>query len=371
VSRTLVVSDLHLGSHTKRDVLREPVALDALIRALGQADRLVLLGDLLELRHGPEGAAVAVAQEPLRRIGAGLGPEGEVVYVPGNHDYQVLVGWFERCARAAADGDPGGLNRPAPLGLETRVEPVGEETLGRLAALMSPARLTVRYPGLWLREDVYATHGHYLDVHMTMPTLERLGAGMMSRIAARPADQLRSAEDYEAVLAPIYAWIHAMAQRIPPERGGNLHGGSVRGWRALTGPGRRGLRRRAMAAGFPALVAALNRAGLGPLRAELSGAALRNSGLRAMEAVATRLGVVAPYLIFGHTHRAGPLAGDDRLPWRLAGGGELINTGCWVQEPSFAGPDPSTSPYRVGFAVWLDDASPSSPPRLVNLLDEA
>jgi hypothetical protein len=347
------------------------VALDGLIRALEGADRLVLLGDLLELRHGPEGAAVAAAEEPLRRIGAALGAAREVVYVPGNHDHHVLAGWFERRARAAADGAPDGTRRPAGLGLEMAVDFVPEETLGRLAAFLSPARLTMSYPGLWLREDVYATHGHYLDVHMTMPTLERLGAGVMSRIAGRPQDGLRAPDDYEAVLVPIYAWIHAMAQRMAPEHGGNLHGGSVRGWRALTGPGRRGVRRRAMAAGFPALVAALNRAGLGPLQAELSGAALRRSGLRAMETVATRLGVGAPYVIFGHTHRAGPLPADDRREWRLGSGGELVNAGCWVQEPSFTGPDPVRSPYRVGFAVWVDEADPSAPPRLVNLLDDA
>jgi hypothetical protein len=352
-------------------VLREPVALDGLIRAVERADRLVLLGDLLELRHGPEGEAVAVAEQPLRRIGAALGAGGEVIYVPGNHDHHVLAGWFDRRVQAAVDGDPDGAQRPAPLTLEAPVDPVPAETLGRLGALLAPARFTVRYPGVWLREDVYATHGHYLDVHMTMPTLERLGAGVMTRITGHPQDSLAAPEDYEAVLAPIYAWIHAMAQRIEPARSGNLHGGSVRGWHALTGPGRRGLRRRAMAAGFPVLVAALNRAGLGPLRAELSGPTLRVSGLRAMETVTMRLGVTAPYLIFGHTHRAGPLTHDDLMEWRRAGGGQLINTGCWVQEPSFTGSDPGRSPYRVGFAVWVDDAQPETAPRLVNLLDDA
>jgi hypothetical protein len=351
-------------------VLREPAALEALTRAVREADRLILLGDLLELRHGPAGDALAVAEGPLRQLGEALGPEREVVMLPGNHDYEVLTGWFDRRAGRARDNGRvagGATGSPAPLGLQTEVCSVPEEILGRLAALMAPARVRVSYPGIWLRDDVYATHGHYADVHTTMPTIERLGAGVMTRIAGRPADQFRTAEDYEAVLAPIYAWIHATAQRIPPERSGNLHGGSVRGWGALTGPGRRGLRRRAMAAGFPLLVAGLNRAGVGPLRPELSGPALRRAGLRGMEAVATRLGILAPYVIFGHTHRAGPLPGDDSSEWRLPGGGQMINTGCWVQEPSFTGPEPSRSPYRVGFAVWVEDAP--APPRLVNLLD--
>ena len=307
---------------------------------------------------------MAAAAEPLRRIGTALGADREVIYLPGNHDHHLLAGWFARRARAAA-GDGGG-GRPAALGLDAEPEPVPEETLGQLGALLAPARFTVRYPGVWLREDVFATHGHYLDVHLTIPTLERLGAGLMGRIAGHPAPALHTPDDYEAVLAPIYAWIHAMAQRLAPERSGNLHGGSVRGWRALTGSGRHGLRNRAMAAGFPVLVAVLNRAGIGPLRAELSSPALRRAGLRAMEAVAAQLGVAAPHVIFGHTHRAGPLPDDDRLEWGTAGGAQLMNTGCWVQEPSFTGSDPSRSPYRVGFAVWVDE---SGPPRLVNLLD--
>ncbi len=157
-----------------------------------------------------------------------------------------------------------------------------------------------------------------------------------------------------------------MAQRIDPARGGSLHGGSVRGWHALTGPGRRGLRRRSAALAFPVVVAALNRAGLGPLRAELSGPALRRAGLRGIEEASARLGVAAEHVIFGHTHRAGPLPGDDPGEWTTAAGTSLTNSGCWVQEPAFTAADPGRSPYRVGFAVWVGE---SGPPELVNLLD--
>ena len=63
---------------------------------------------------------------------------------------------------------------------------------------------------------MYATHGHYADLHLTMPTLERLAAGVMARIARLPTDGPSSSDDYEAALAPIYAWIHALAQRLAP-----------------------------------------------------------------------------------------------------------------------------------------------------------
>ena len=79
----------------------------------------------------------------------------------------------------------------------------------------------------------------------------------------------------------------------------------------------------------------------------------------------TRLGIDARHVIFGHTHRAGPLDGDLRDEWGAPSGPRLINTGCWVHEPTFLGPRPQ-SPYRVGFAVALDD---DEPPRLLNLLD--
>jgi hypothetical protein len=317
----------------------------------------VLLGDVLELRHGPLRDALAVAQGPLTELGAAVRSDCEIVITPGNHDHDLLDPWFERRSRRGA---------PAALSLETAADHRRGEPLATLAGWLGADRVRVSYPGVWLRGDVYATHGHYADAHLTMPTLERLAAGVMTRIVGLGPEGPLSIEDYEAVLSPIYAWIHALAQRLEPQRGGHLHGGSVRGWRALSGPERRGLRRRAMAAGYPAAILGLNRLGLGPLRAELSGAALRRAGLRGIEEVVTRLGVSASYVIFGHTHRAGPLTADDASEWRTATGAQLVNTGCWIQEPSFLGSDPGRSPYRVGFAVWVGD---DGPPELVNLLD--
>jgi hypothetical protein len=158
-----------------------------------------------------------------------------------------------------------------------------------------------------------------------------------------------------------------VAQGAAPGRGRGLQSGSVQGWQALTGPrGGRGIRGRAIAAAYPLVIAALNRAGLGPLRAEVSGPALRRSGLRGMSEVCSRLGVSAAYVIFGHTHRAGPLPGNDPAEWVTARGSRLINSGCWIHEPAFMGPDASHSPYRTGFCVVVDD---DGPPRLVNLLD--
>jgi hypothetical protein len=219
-------------------------------------------------------------------------------------------------------------------------------------------------------------HGHYGDRHTTVPMLERLGAGAMALVVREPSGGPQCAEDYEAVLAPIYAWIHAIAQHgghnsVPPTP--SSHGASAQAWRALSGArargGRRRLtaaRRRALIASFPALVASLNRLRLGPLRSDVSGPELRRASLRAFAEVVQRLEVDARWVVFGHTHRAGPLAGDDRGEWVTGGGLELLNTGSWVHEPAFLGRDPGSSPYRAGFAVLISD---DGAPELVNLLD--
>jgi hypothetical protein len=340
-------------------VLRRGRPRARLIDALAPGDRLVLLGDVLELRHGPFREALRAAAEPLGELGAALGADGEVVITAGNHDHHLVAGWAERRALVA---------EPPLLGLESAVERVAGEAVDEVAELLGPARVRVAYPGVWLRPDVYAVHGHYLDLHLTVPTMERLGAGLMRRVVDLDGAGPRRADDYETVLGPLYAWIHAVAQRADPARSHTLHGGSVRGWNALTGPGRRTLRGRAIATAWPGAVALLNRARLGPFRPEISGPELRRAGLRAMSEVVGRLGAETGWVLFGHTHRAGPLPGDDPAEWSTPAGTRLVNTGSWVDEPSFLGPDPARSPYRAGFAVWVDP-EPGTPPRLVNLLD--
>jgi hypothetical protein len=221
---------------------------------------------------------------------------------------------------------------------------------------------------------VWATHGHYLDVHTTIPMFERLGAGAMARLLGKPATAAASSEDYETVLGPIYAWLHATAQHGTPARNrsradgsGSGEGASARLWAQLRqGVRRGGWRRWGLKIVFPMFVFAANRAGLCPVRAEIDGAALRRAPLRALGEVVGRLGVDAEYVIFGHSHRAGPLPGDDLAEWRAPSGARLLNVGSWVDEPGFLGSTPARSPYRFGFAARITD---DGPPELVNLLD--
>ena len=86
----------------------------------------------------------------------------------------------------------------------------------QLAQCATPARVSVAYPGFWVSPDVYAIHGHYLDCHLTVPTLERLSVAAMSRVLGRPAASFSCVEDYEAVGAPVFAWRDAVAREARP-----------------------------------------------------------------------------------------------------------------------------------------------------------
>ena len=358
--RTLVISDLHLGVRTGADVLARPEALDVLCSRLNGVDRLVLLGDTLELRHGPARGALARAEPVMRAIGDALGSAGQVVIVAGNHDHALAAGWLDWRGRR---------DEPEPLSLDERVAPQHASWIvKRLAGWLAPATVEVAYPGLWLRDDIYATHGHYLDVHCVIPTLEVLSGRAMARMVGAVPQQA-TPDDYEAVLAPMYAWIQSSAQRAALQRRSAGGGTAIGVWRALEGSdGARTLKRAALRGGFRATVAIANRAGFGPLEPVLSGPGLRQAGLAGFAEVAGRLGLKPKHLVFGHTHRTGMLERDSPGEWRTPSGARLHNTGCWVFETHFMGSLPrGASPYWPGGAIAVDD---EGPPRVERLLGE-
>jgi hypothetical protein len=360
--RTLVVSDLHLGGRTGVDVLRDPVAREPLLAELARTSRLVLLGDTLELRHGPAREALARARPALEAIGAALPAGAEVVLVPGNHDHALAAPWLD--ARAQR-----------PLGFETRVKPGTASALARQVAgwLGGAAEhnvgVEVAYPGVWLRPDIYAMHGHYLDPHGTVPTFERLAAGAMSRIVGTVPGVGGGAvtEDYERVLAPLYAWITSAAQRAAKEGLGAGAGRAGKAYELLQGDGHQPVRARLLTAVFPLGIRGLNLLGIGPVRSDLSGDALRRNALDAIGEVVSRLDIEAEHVIFGHSHRAGPLQGDDVTEWRTPSGAWLHNSGSWVHEPVFTQAAGTASPYWPGGAILVED---TGAPQLLRLLAE-
>lgn len=350
--RTLVVSDLHLGKKERTDLLRRPDLRAPLLEALSDVDRLVILGDGLELREAAHRDAMEIAAPFFADVGAALGPDKELILLAGNHDHGIAAGWID----ARLQSEPSGF-----LGLEQRFEPTEAGPLAqRLAEAARPTRLRLAYPGLWLRDDVYAFHGHYADVHATVPTFERLAAGTMARYVAKLPPHGATADDYEAVLSPLYAWLHALTQRADHTVVSVGGSASASTYAKLTGPRRP--RTLALKAGYRAAVLALNGAGLGPLEASLSPTALRRGYLRGIREVIDRLDLRAPHVIWGHSHRSGPWPGDDPAEW-----GGILNTGSWVYQPHFLSPEPNRSPYWPGTAVIVEDAGP---PRLVRLLGD-
>ena len=78
----------------------------------------------------------------------------------------------------------------------------------------------------------------------------------------------------------------------------------------------------------------------------------------AMGEVAARLGLGDAYVIFGHTHRAGPLPGDREQEWRGRSAARLINAGSWAYTPVFLTKTVGESPYWPGRCVLLEDSGP-------------
>ncbi len=343
---TLVISDLHLGSRRHRDVLALAGTRAPLLHLASEMQRVVLLGDVLELLDIGTGEAVEVARPLLEGLGAALGPAGRIVLTGGNHDLALFAGPI---AGAVDDGS---------LALDARIDPSADRWLSAFAELLAPAQLEIRYPGVWLRDDLYATHGHYLDRHIAFsPTLEdglppaargALGA-LRAALGAPPGDVATPAE-YERALAPLYgAFIAAR----------NL---SASTW--LPGPA--SARSSALA---DLAIPLAGRLGLGdalaPLGAGALGLQLRRTGLRAMAEVVDRLAIDAAHVIFGHIHLAGPLPGDRLERWVTPGGTALHNSGSWVYEPALLAGSGAESPYWPGCALVVDAEGPPRPERLL------
>jgi predicted phosphodiesterase len=352
--RTAVISDLHLGAHNDADMLRRPGALERLIAALEGADRLVLLGDTLELRERP----VAALLELVRPLFEALAPTlagKSVTLVPGNHDHQLGQPWLARAQLAGR-----------PLGSENEWTVTVDETdgpAGVLASWLPRSEVTLAYPGVRLEDGTYATHGHYLDLYLTVPRVESIAASVVARLGGRTAD-CTSADDFEAVVAPIYGFHAGMAEGAS---GAALARGATVSrsvWRRATGDGRVG-RVLVGRVTIPAAVATLNRLKIGPFSATLSGEELRRAGLLAMGRVAETLAPDAEHVLFGHTHRAGPLPGDDWAEWSTLSGKRLWNSGNWYLESTFVGGMAERSPYWPGTIVWLE---PGRAPRIENAL---
>lgn len=354
---TAIVSDLHLGTVSGADLARRPAVRKRLCEAVSEADRVVVLGDLLEMRERRAADALEVAAPFLSALGEAT-EDKQLVLVPGNHDYELIGPALDRAR----------LDRQIPLGNEMSFAAEDGELSRRVAALMPRTEVTLAYPGIRLRKDVWATHGHYLDMHLTVPRMECVVASVLARLTPSLDEGAEITPDfYEAALSPIYAFGYSIVQGAEGRgvtRGGNL---SRSVWSRTNPKGRRrspsGL---ALSVAIPAAVIALNAMGLGPFSPDLSAVELRRAGLRAMGTVVRSLGVDAEHVIFGHTHRAGPVAGETE-GWFQPGGLQLTNTGSWIYEGVFLDDGDPSNPYWPGRITWLEG---QGPPRLSGVLDD-
>ncbi len=340
--RTAIVSDLHLGSGFGEDVLRDPAVRRTLFEELDSADRLILLGDVLELRELPLANVLASARPFFEELGEAMTGK-PVVLVPGNHDHRLAEPLLEHLALAGE-----------ALGLEHRAEPAGEAAT-RLAGWLGDAPLEIAYPGIWLREDVFATHGHYMDCHMSLPRMECVAAAATMR-TLRPLPAEPEPTDYERVLRPVYELTYGLAQGGTPKRANRP---SERAWKTLSsrnGPRASRVRRAAIRAAIPAGIWGVNRLLHARFQTDLSSEAITRSGIDAATELSRNLGLRAAHVLTGHTHRGGPYDGDP--DWPLPGGGHLHNTGCWIFATAFHHPGTPPSAYWPGTVTWLEDDGP-------------
>jgi Calcineurin-like phosphoesterase len=343
---TAVISDLHLGTRSRADVLRRPNIREILLTALEPADEIVLLGDVVELREQPLRDALDVALPFFDELGAVTAGK-RVTILAGNHDHHVVGEWLEERRLQGK-----------PLGLEERANPEVSRIAQALAQRLPSATVELAYPGVWLRPGTYAHHGHYIDVHMSIPRLEAIAVHATARATGGLPPAPRVPEDYEAAMTPLYAFAYALAQGSSRARRvlgmdlsrkvwHRIDSGSDLGSRALRG------------VGIPSAVWALNRAGIGPFEAKLNGPALRQSGLTAMRDLSSALQIDAREIVYGHTHRPGPLPHDTDWDPRL------FNTGSWLYEPNLLQTTAGESPYWPGTVLFVED---DKPPRLERLL---
>ena len=229
VVRTLVVSDLHLGAARAPTCCAAPGACE---RADGRArdgvERLVLLGDTLELRQGPLREALGGGAPVLReaRRGARRGRRDRLV--PGNHDHALVAPWLERRHRDGA----------AALAGSPRPRDGSPSDAGRRARARRRRRRgsTLAYPGvLAARRRLRACMVTTSTVHTTVPTLRAPRApALMARLVGAPPERGALTDDYERVLAPIYAWSTALARTPTTPRPARRPLGQAL-WRTLAG----------------------------------------------------------------------------------------------------------------------------------------
>jgi UDP-2,3-diacylglucosamine pyrophosphatase LpxH len=303
--RTLVISDLHIGAYSGRCVLESPTVTASVFPRLGEFDRLILLGDALELGEGrPPAEVMAIAAPILEGLGRDV---SEVVLIPGNHDRVLIRSWL--------------LDQGDGLALENPVPTDATELLGEAAERLGSggARVEVHYSGYRFSDRVWMTHGHYLD-RLLVPD----GPYGLFR---RPPRHRPAAYETRQVLARKLSTVRMTHSLLTPRLSRLTSGGLDRQMRRHS---------------LPALATLLGALGV---RSEFL-----------IFGHVHRLGPLP-----------GDRPGQWQLP--LAPGEtptRFLNTGSWQHEPVLVGHSGAPHPYRPGGAVVIES---DGVPRAFGFLD--
>jgi hypothetical protein len=235
-----------------------------------------------------------------------------------------------------------------PAAVDAQIPLDATPLLAEVTALLAPARVRVHYPGVWLSERVWATHGHYLNRHLVPESAFGVARGLLGRLPRDGATPV----DYEQAGAPSLRRLGAAVGRRLPRPLATWEDDLAELLRAAT---------------MPSVPVHLLSHRFAPLTTVLLGAQMRRASIPALVRVVHRLEVDADWVVFGHVHRCGPLPGDDPEQWRGAGGRPRIaNTGSWVYEPLLLHRASSPHPYWPGGAILVED---DGDPQAIGLLD--
>ena len=286
-----------------------------------------------------------------------------MIVVPGNHDHHLIEPWLERRR----------LEGGAPLELEQVGEPEGR-AFEALCSHAAPATVRFAYPGLWVRDDVYATHGHYLDRHLTVPTVERLGVAAVERVLGMapstgpdPLVPRRTGSRPRSTSTSACRRPSTRSSSPSRRRPGEGRSAAVAVDPDLADAGRRRhARRRGCAAGSSAPSRSRARSG-SPTGSGSGPCAPTCPPGRSAGPGSTRW--PTPSTTCGST----PTTSSSATPTAAAGlsaaaGAKLWNTGSWVHAPALLGDSAAVSPYWPGTICVVGD---EGEPELRHLLDDS
>jgi UDP-2,3-diacylglucosamine pyrophosphatase LpxH len=199
--RALVISDTHFGTWTGRDLLREPDSLALVAPHLDDVDEVIILGDLCDFLFARIEDAIAASKPFLQLVSDRL--QGKrAVFLPGNHDYHVVVRDREALRTARLTGHPERERGRSQLSVHSFI-----------ADQLAGVELELRYP-TYTFGRVLCTHGHHLDPHArrTGSLGDKLLGRLIWSIACGGAQEPRTIDDYEAATTLLTEELYTLAQ---------------------------------------------------------------------------------------------------------------------------------------------------------------